>query len=318
MLSSCPIAGVYDGVLPDNHRFCATMASDCASPDIMRFTVTDCLWGQHEFEGKNPVDDDDDDDSQLRHQREKRNAIPQYYDPDQVQTTRQAWVLSRPTEETKIKTTTTTTTTTKFSSNNAVYDPFGFATPPKQRMTRSSSGTTSTRPTTISRTQSRATRNNSFGPDFPKTSPDEEVQQETSDSVQTQTTTSSTTSSSLPLTTLTRPLSAAGGAITYATRREFIINFDAHTSRKTTIKSPVTSSLETTTTTTMTNTKVTTTTKGANLIKFGTISTPTSRSTSTTAAAAAATKLAEKTKSFLILTAEDLPTKDSLGYGGEG
>eukprot|EP00095_Tigriopus_kingsejongensis_P012515 maker-scaffold455_size166772-snap-gene-0.31 protein:Tk12515 transcript:maker-scaffold455_size166772-snap-gene-0.31-mRNA-1 annotation:"hypothetical protein L798_09419" len=42
MLSSCPIAGDYNGILPDNPNFCAKLSSDCNNPDVMFYSVSSC------------------------------------------------------------------------------------------------------------------------------------------------------------------------------------------------------------------------------------------------------------------------------------
>ena len=52
MLSSCPVAGEYTGVLPDDPRFCARLSSDCNNPDIMFYTVTSCSNASQVFEGE--------------------------------------------------------------------------------------------------------------------------------------------------------------------------------------------------------------------------------------------------------------------------
>lgn len=41
-LSSCPIAGDYTGILPDNPNFCAKLSSDCNNPDVMFYSVSSC------------------------------------------------------------------------------------------------------------------------------------------------------------------------------------------------------------------------------------------------------------------------------------
>ncbi|XP_054716850.1 uncharacterized protein LOC129226274 [Uloborus diversus] len=46
----CPITGDYTGVLPENPKFCAKVASDCNNPDVMFYTVSNCENKSHVFE----------------------------------------------------------------------------------------------------------------------------------------------------------------------------------------------------------------------------------------------------------------------------
>lgn len=40
--SPCPVAGEYTGVIPDATNLCAKLSSDCKSPEIMYYMVSDC------------------------------------------------------------------------------------------------------------------------------------------------------------------------------------------------------------------------------------------------------------------------------------
>ncbi|KAJ9580595.1 hypothetical protein L9F63_024210 [Diploptera punctata] len=40
--SPCPVAGEYAGIIPDATNLCARLSSDCRSPEIMYYTVSDC------------------------------------------------------------------------------------------------------------------------------------------------------------------------------------------------------------------------------------------------------------------------------------
>ncbi|XP_049781506.1 uncharacterized protein LOC126183504 [Schistocerca cancellata] len=42
----CPIAGKYTGLIPDAVGLCAKLSSDCNSPDIMYYTVSDCTQSE--------------------------------------------------------------------------------------------------------------------------------------------------------------------------------------------------------------------------------------------------------------------------------
>ena len=51
--SPCPVAGEYAGVIPDAPNLCAKLSSDCRSPEIMYYTVSDCSHSEI-YEGKLP------------------------------------------------------------------------------------------------------------------------------------------------------------------------------------------------------------------------------------------------------------------------
>lgn len=40
--SPCPITGEYNGFIPDAIGLCAKLSSDCANPEVMYYTVSDC------------------------------------------------------------------------------------------------------------------------------------------------------------------------------------------------------------------------------------------------------------------------------------
>lgn len=40
--SPCPITGEYTGQIPDAIGLCAKLSSDCAHPEVMYYTVSDC------------------------------------------------------------------------------------------------------------------------------------------------------------------------------------------------------------------------------------------------------------------------------------
>lgn len=40
--SPCPITGEYNGLIPDAIGLCAKLSSDCANPEVMYYTVSDC------------------------------------------------------------------------------------------------------------------------------------------------------------------------------------------------------------------------------------------------------------------------------------
>ncbi|XP_065573218.1 uncharacterized protein LOC136035380 isoform X2 [Artemia franciscana] len=47
----CPIAGEYEGILPDAEGLCAKLYSDCNNPEIMFYTVSNCFNKSEIYEG---------------------------------------------------------------------------------------------------------------------------------------------------------------------------------------------------------------------------------------------------------------------------
>jgi len=49
--SPCPLTGEYTGIIPDASNLCARLSSDCKSPEIMYYMVSDCSHSEI-YEGK--------------------------------------------------------------------------------------------------------------------------------------------------------------------------------------------------------------------------------------------------------------------------
>ena len=49
--SPCPVAGEYNGVIPDATMLCAKLYSDCNNPEIMFYTVFSCGNNSLVYEG---------------------------------------------------------------------------------------------------------------------------------------------------------------------------------------------------------------------------------------------------------------------------
>ena len=49
---SCPIAGQYEGVLPDAPGLCARLSSDCNNKDVMFYTVAESHNTSNIYQGK--------------------------------------------------------------------------------------------------------------------------------------------------------------------------------------------------------------------------------------------------------------------------
>ena len=51
--ASCPVAGEYEGVIPETgEQLCAKLYSDCNNPDIMFYTVISCENASDIYEGE--------------------------------------------------------------------------------------------------------------------------------------------------------------------------------------------------------------------------------------------------------------------------
>ncbi|XP_059091808.1 uncharacterized protein LOC131887268 isoform X2 [Tigriopus californicus] len=112
-LSSCPIAGDYTGILPDNPNFCAKLSSDCNNPDVMFYSVSSCDNQSQVLEENN---------------RQARSAQNQDRDVDQGglhpnSKLGDSFHPSRPRYERE-----STQSLSAFRTTTNVYDPFGFNT----------------------------------------------------------------------------------------------------------------------------------------------------------------------------------------------